>query len=229
MVAVTPFPPGFEIVQVSGPLIIGYLFQWAFFAALTVQLYLYYEAFPNDRLFTKCLVYAIYFIQLVCIILITVDAFAIFGYGFGDSVALLGIHFAWFTSPIITSLDSLIVQSFYAFRIHMLSKSRIVPGLIVAASLAVSVSGCISGRFTFEVEDVTKLNTRKISISVGVWLVGSALIDIIIAGCMTFYLIINDTGFRQTHALISKLVRLTIENRIHDRYSSRSQRNMQHE
>lgn len=144
---------------------------------------LYYEAFPNDRLFTKCLVYAIYCIQLVGIILITVDAFAIFGYGFGDSVALLGIHFAWFTSPVITSLGLELQVSISIFDTDIPSSLSHRPILLripdpcvikisdrpchdrgstsspfflyprfsrVQASLAVSVSGCISGRFTFE-------------------------------------------------------------------------------
>ncbi|KAJ6503140.1 hypothetical protein DFH09DRAFT_864789, partial [Mycena vulgaris] len=44
-----------------------------------------------------------------------------------------------------------------------------------------------------------------------VWCGASALSDIIIAVCMTYYLSKYDTGFRQTCALVSKLVRLTIE------------------
>ncbi|KAF7360006.1 hypothetical protein MVEN_00728000 [Mycena venus] len=190
---------------------IANLLQWALFGVLTIQLYLYYQAFPNDRLLTKCLVYSVYCIQLVDIVMSVCDAFEIFGYGFGDFAALGPIRLAWFTSPVITALVSFIVQSFYAFRLHVISKSRIIPALIVAASVAVSVSGFVTGRFTWEAGAATALHTKKLSISVGVWLIGSALIDIIIAVCMTYFLMVNDTGFRKTRALITKLVRLTIE------------------
>ncbi|KAJ7778853.1 hypothetical protein DFH07DRAFT_796251 [Mycena maculata] len=205
------FPPGFIVVRVSGPLILAHLGIWALTGILTVQLYLYYQAFPNDRRFTKCLVYTMYSLQFLQIILTTLDSFAIFGYGFGDFAALTNVQLAWFTGPISTAMASLIVQSFYAFRLHSFSKSRIIPVLIVAAALIVSASGLMTGIFVFPDGDVTGLNTRKISIALGLWLIGSALVDVIIAISMTYYLIISDTGFRQTHALISRLIRLTIQ------------------
>ncbi|KAJ7847582.1 hypothetical protein B0H14DRAFT_3867428 [Mycena olivaceomarginata] len=181
MASAATFPPAFEIVQLSGPGPYGGLF-----GVLTVQLYSYYQGFPHDKPLTKYLVYAVYCIQLVDITLSTRDAFTRFGSGFGDVSVLTKIHFTWLTSPIITALESLIVQSFYAFRLHMFSESRIIPALIVTASVAVSVVGCVTGGFALEAGDLTKLNTRKISIPAGVWLVGSALIDIIIAACMTY-------------------------------------------
>ncbi|KAJ7722919.1 hypothetical protein B0H14DRAFT_3623557 [Mycena olivaceomarginata] len=101
------------------------------FGVLTVQLYSYYQGFPHDKPLTKYLVYAIW----------------IWVWG---RLVLTKIHFTWLTSPIITALESLIVQSFYAFRLHMFSESRIIPALIVTASVAVSVVGCVTGGFALE-------------------------------------------------------------------------------
>ncbi|KAJ7470201.1 hypothetical protein B0H11DRAFT_2041798 [Mycena galericulata] len=189
--------------------ILAYLGDWGLFDALTVQLYLYYQAFPNDRPFIKSLVYIVYSLQLVQTIMTAVDAFASFGSGFDNDVALTALNFSWFSSPYL----SLMVQSFYAFCLYNFSKSRIIPVLIVTASLAVSVAGFITGQLYREAGyvPVTAISTRRILISVGVWLIGSAMIDVIIALSMTYYLIIRDTGFRKTHALISKVIRLTIE------------------
>ncbi|KAJ6546311.1 hypothetical protein B0H10DRAFT_2447623 [Mycena sp. CBHHK59/15] len=211
MAPFSTFPPGFQIVELSGALMLTFLADWGLFGALTVQLYLYYQAFPNDRWFTKCLVYTVYSIQVVQIVMTTIDAFRIFGYGFRDVSALTKVNFSWFSVPVIIGLVSFIVQSFYAFRIYVLSRSRIIPVLIVGASLAISVNAFITGRFTLEAGDVTILNNLRDSTPLGVYLSGAALIDITIAVCMIYYLTINDTGFRQTHAIISKLVRLTIE------------------
>jgi len=58
---------------------------------------------------------------------------------------------------------------------------------------------------------VTELNSRRIAVVMGVWLSCSAATDIMIAVCMTYHLSIRDTGFPQTHALVSKLTRLIIE------------------
>ncbi|KAJ7892009.1 hypothetical protein B0H13DRAFT_1625761 [Mycena leptocephala] len=184
--------------------LIAQLLQWALFGTLTVQLYLYYQAFPKDRLLAKCIMYSVYCIQLVDIVMSAYDAFQTFGYGFGSLSALGSIGLSWFTSPVITAIVSFIVQSFYAFRLHALSKSRKIPVLIVAVSLPSWVHSHSAGVNTAH-------HAQKLSISVGVWLIGSASIDIIIAVCMTYVLLVNDTGLRQTHALVTKLIRLSIE------------------
>ncbi|KAJ7839225.1 hypothetical protein B0H14DRAFT_1075248 [Mycena olivaceomarginata] len=204
-------PPGFEIVQLSGPELITYLAEWSLFSTLTVQLYLYYQAFPNDQLFTKCLVYIVYAIHLVEIILVTLDAFKTFGYGFGDISALTSFGVSSIWSDIIPALVSFIVQSFYALRLYLLCKSWIVPALIVIFSLAISACGFTTVAFVLEAGDISLLGTKRISIIGGIWLGGSALIDILIATSMTYYLVTRDTGFRRTKVLVLKFVRLTIE------------------
>ncbi len=104
---------------------------------------LYYLAFPKDRKFTKRLVYGIYIIEFVQTMFFTHDAFAMFGYGFGDIETLTRMYFGWLTVPImsgigayrivcsfpllITTTVAYIGQVFYACRIFVLSKSPIVP------------------------------------------------------------------------------------------------------
>ncbi|KAK6984783.1 hypothetical protein R3P38DRAFT_3451448 [Favolaschia claudopus] len=195
----SPFPPGFDVVQLY---LITYLAEWSLFSTLTVQLYLYYQAFPNDRLWTKSLVYLIYAIHLVEIILATISAFKTFGFGFGDIAALTDFDVSSIWSDIIPALVSLIVQSFYAYRLRLLSQSWSIPGPIVAVPTVA---------FVLNAGNISQLTSQKISILGGIWLGGSALIDIVIAGCMTYYLTTNDAGFRRTKELVSKLVRLTIE------------------
>ncbi|KAF7356443.1 hypothetical protein MVEN_00977400 [Mycena venus] len=223
-------PPGFQIAQVRsfGALpvvehtgqyvqvdhtdqIIGYLAESALFATLTVQTYLYYLAFPDDKILTKCLVYGVYAIELVQVILGFQAAFTTFGYGFGSLVALTDIHNNWLTAPVITGLVSLIGQCFYAYRLHILSQSWGIPAVIVVTSLASSSGAFVAGAFAKRAGNVIKLNTRAISTSMGVWLGGSALTDVIIAVCMTYYLSTHDTQFRQTRAVVHKLIRLIIE------------------
>ncbi|KAJ7467567.1 hypothetical protein FB451DRAFT_1401569 [Mycena latifolia] len=202
-------PPGVQIV--SGPQLLSYLFHWGLFGALSVQLYLYYDAFPNDRLSTKCLVYTVYAIELVETVLITQDAFAIFGYGFGDFTELTNIHLAWLDVPVTSGLVAFIGQSFYAYRVYVLSQSWVVPVLIVVVSPISSVGAFFTGAIMLQAGNYSLVNMTKISASSGVWCGATVVCDIIIAVCMTYYLSKQVTGFRQTRALVSKLIRLTIE------------------
>ncbi|KAK0196000.1 hypothetical protein F5146DRAFT_1133456 [Armillaria mellea] len=196
-----PIPTGYPIEQLSGPLIIGYLLNWDLFRTLSVQLYLYYLAFPKDRQFVKCLVYGIYIVEFVQMILVAYNAFAAFGYGFGDLEALAGIHFNWLSVPIMVAIGAFLGQSFYAYRIFILSKSQIVPALVICMSLASSVA-TISKQLT------------SLKFIIGrhpfPWR-GYALCDIVIAICMTYYLMRSNTGFHCTEILVTKLIRLTIE------------------
>ncbi|KAJ7435454.1 hypothetical protein FB451DRAFT_1418196 [Mycena latifolia] len=143
-------PPGVQIVQMSGPQLLSYLFHWGLFGALSVQLYLYYDAFPNDRLSTKCLVYTVYAIELVEAVLITQDAFAIFGYGFGDFTELTNIHLMWLDVPVTSGLVAFIGQSFYAYRVYVLSQSWIIPVLILVVSLISSIGAFFTGAIVLQ-------------------------------------------------------------------------------
>ncbi|PBL04245.1 hypothetical protein ARMGADRAFT_1070722 [Armillaria gallica] len=206
-----PVPAGYPIERLSGPLVVAYLLHWGLFGTLSVQLYLYYLAFPKDRKFTKYLVYGVYIIEFVQTMLFTHDAFAVFGYGFGDIEALTRVHFNWLTVPIMSAVVAFIGQVFYAYRIFILSKSRIIPLFVICVSLTSSVAAIITGAYCFPADSVTELNNRRMSIAVGIWCGASALCDIIIAICMTYYLMHSNTGFRRTRMLVSKLIRLTIE------------------
>ncbi|PBK73886.1 hypothetical protein ARMSODRAFT_951396 [Armillaria solidipes] len=206
-----PIPAGYPIERLSGPQIVGYLLNWGLFGTLSVQLYLYYLAFPKDRRSVKYLVYGIYIVEFVQTMLVTHDAFASFGYGFGDLEALTEVQFSWLVIPIMGAIAASVGQGFYTYRIFILSRSRIVPAFIICVSLTSSVAAIIAGVYIFQAGDLTKLNDRKTSISLGISGGGYALCDIVIAICMTYYLMRSNTGFRRTRILVTKLICLTIE------------------
>ncbi|KAJ6499834.1 hypothetical protein DFH09DRAFT_1375978 [Mycena vulgaris] len=211
MAPASAVPPGFRIVEFSGPLLIGALLNWGLTGTLCNQVYLYYQAFPNDRLAIKCLVYILFTIDVVQTIFITHDAFATFGYEFSDVSAVTKIRFDWLTIPIIGGLVAFIGQSFYAYRIYLLSKSWFIPAFIVTLSLTSAVAAFLDSALSLEVTNAAHLTNSKTTVASGVWFVCSCVTDIVIAGCMTYYLSTVDSAFRQTRVFLSKLIRLTIE------------------
>ncbi|KAJ7501078.1 hypothetical protein B0H11DRAFT_1713893 [Mycena galericulata] len=184
---------------------VGYLLHWGLFGTLNIQLYLYYQAFPNDRLFNKCLVYTVYVLEFIQTMLITYAAFETFGYRFGDLSALGDVRFEWFSVPVMSGLVAFIGQSFYAYRLYLLCKSRWLPLLIVMLLNRSFVTEI------FTVGSSLPLVHSKKNYGIGVWLGGAASTDIIITAAMSYYLWKSKTGFRETHALVVRLIRLTIE------------------
>ncbi|PBK84766.1 hypothetical protein ARMGADRAFT_604653 [Armillaria gallica] len=206
-----PVLAGYPIAELTGPYIVGALLNWGLFGTLSVQLYLYYLAFPDDRRFTKFLVYGIYVIELVQTVLVAHDTFAMFGYGFGDIDALTRINFRWLIVPLMSAVAACVGQFFYAYRIFVLSKSRKIATFIICVSLTSSVAAMIKGTYSFQASNTTKLDNRKTHIVAGIWCGAAALCDILIAICMTYYLVRSTTNFRRTRILVTKIIRLTIE------------------
>ncbi|KAK0498701.1 hypothetical protein EDD18DRAFT_47035 [Armillaria luteobubalina] len=206
-----PIPTGHPVAELSGPFIVGALLNWGLFGTLSVQLYLYYLAFPNDRRITKYLVYGIYVIESGQTILVAHDTFAAFGYGFGDIGALTGTNFNWLTGPIMGAVAACIGQIFYAYRIFIVSKSRFILMFLICISLTSSSAGIITGIYSFHAGNVIILDDRRMYIAIGIWCGASALCDILIAIFMTYYLMHNTTNFRRTRILVTKIIRLTIE------------------
>ncbi|KAJ6517362.1 hypothetical protein C8R47DRAFT_1000343 [Mycena vitilis] len=210
-IPITVLPPG-ELVKITGPLIVGYLLHWGLFAALSLQLYLYYQAFPHDRKSTKLLVYGVFLIETAQTGIVTNAAFDTFAYGFGNVAALTDMHLSWLTIPIMSAIVATVGQTFYAYRVWVLSKGVVIPIGIVVLSVVSTICGIITGAMTSRGATINVITTNKtISTMLGIWLAASAANDIIIAICMTYYLLKSSTGIRQTNVLISKLVRLTIE------------------
>ncbi|KAK0484808.1 hypothetical protein IW261DRAFT_1605016 [Armillaria novae-zelandiae] len=208
-----PVPTGYPIAELSGPFIVGALLNWGLFGTLSVQLYLYYLAFPNDRRFTKYLVYGIYVIEFRQTMLVAHDTFVAFGSGFGDIGALTGTNFNWLTGPIIGAVAACVGQVFYAYRIFIVSKSRIIPIFIICISLTSSSAGIITGIYSCQAGNVIILDNRRVSIAIGIWCGASALCDVLIAVFMTYYLMHSTTNLRSTRILVAKIIRLIIETR----------------
>ncbi|KAK0221082.1 hypothetical protein EDD85DRAFT_960605 [Armillaria nabsnona] len=202
-----PVPAGYPVAELSGPYIVGCLLNWGLFGTLSVQLYLYYLAFPNDSRLLKYLVYGIYVIESVQTILVAHDTIAMFGYGFGDMDALTRLNYNWITVPITSAVAAGMAQVFYAYRIFVVSRSRIIPIFIICISMTSSVAATIAGISAFQAGIITKFNTRKIlSLSGCIWCGASALCDIVITICMTHYA----SSFSLPDIFID-IIRLTIE------------------
>ncbi|KAJ7626914.1 hypothetical protein FB45DRAFT_1029290 [Roridomyces roridus] len=208
----TSLPPALQaaVVQIAESMILTYLLDVALCGALTVQMFIYYQAFPTDRRICKTFAYATYVLQLTMTGFVICDAFSMYGSGFTDILGATRVRTSVYMVPILGGVVSFATQSLYAYRIYILSGSRLIPGLVVVISLASSVAALVVGAFASQASDMLSLYDFRDSVGGGVWFGASALSDILIAVCMIYYLKKSDTGF-QTHAIISRLVRIIIE------------------
>ncbi|TFY53280.1 hypothetical protein EVJ58_g9535 [Rhodofomes roseus] len=134
-----------DLAILAGPKLLGYFFNWALLGVLTIQSYLYHINFPRDPLLLQCLVYGMLVFEWVQTGLVTGVAFQIFVYNYGDLASLTKIYYAWFFVDVMCAIVSMAVQLFFAWRIYVLAKSKVVAGVISLISLLQGCSGIVLG------------------------------------------------------------------------------------
>ncbi|TFK33875.1 hypothetical protein BDQ12DRAFT_690534 [Crucibulum laeve] len=194
----------------SGPFILGYILNWGLYGVLSTQVYLYYIAFPNDRLYTKALVYGTYTLETLQSILIAHDAFKTFGQGFGNFDVLNSIQFLWLTIPVIGGIATCLVQFFYAYRVSVLSQTKLMATIISVMSIGQWAAAIVAGVLADKGGTLTKLDSAAVRTAQGVWGGLSAACDITIAACMSYELSRRGTGFRSTQAFLIRILRLVV-------------------
>ncbi|KAF4613083.1 hypothetical protein D9613_011093 [Agrocybe pediades] len=200
-----------DIGRAAGPLLLGYFFNWSLFGVLSMQVYMYFLAFPNDPDLNRLLVLGTYLFEATQTFLLTQTAFHSFADGFGNLTFLDQIGTIWFSVPIMSGIVAFVAQVFYAYRISILAQSKVMASFIMFLAF-VQLGGAIA---TGVESKKAVLNSQflgpKSYITTGIWNGGSAVCDAIIAICMTIYLKRRDTGMKQTQILLKKIIRLTIE------------------
>ncbi|PPQ93368.1 hypothetical protein CVT25_014044 [Psilocybe cyanescens] len=207
-----------ELGRLAGPLLeilltdvwqlIGYILNWGLFGVLAMQVYVYYLAFPKDRVMYKALVYGAFLLEATQTFLFTSSAFRTFATGFGNPAVLDQVDILWFSIPIMSGLVAFIAQAFYAYRITVLAETK----YSYLAGLIMLLGGSIAnGVDTKKAALFSHFLKRDSYITAGIWEGGSAACNVVIAIGMTYYLSKQDTSIHKTNVLLTKIIQMTIE------------------
>jgi len=212
----TPQPPIIppDIASSTGPQLIGTLFNWAFFGVLSMQVYVYYLNFPDDRIRNKILIYGSYIIEVVQTAMTAADLYFWFATGFGNLNHLNNVNLGPLDTPILCSIIAAIVQCFFAFRIYTLRKSLLwMSILVVLTSILQSAAGIASGYRAFKLQEYSRFHENIVfPQSFAVWILADVVCDVLIAGTMLWLLYKSrQDGTKYGTHILSKLVRLIVE------------------
>ncbi|KIK51744.1 hypothetical protein GYMLUDRAFT_208429 [Collybiopsis luxurians FD-317 M1] len=194
------------------PKLMGYIFAWILYGFLCSQAWTYYLSFPKDPARIKILVLHLLVVGTAQAAMSIHDAFVTFGTNFGDLDKLKAINTEWFYIPVLTVMASCPVQLFYARRIIMLSNTTYSKGIaIIVAMLSVFsfITSIINGARDFQ--NAFGSLYKDSFVFEQMWLISTAVCDVIITTTMVFLLKQSDPQVQQTRRLVSKLIRLLIE------------------
>ncbi|KAF5317948.1 hypothetical protein D9619_012057 [Psilocybe cf. subviscida] len=177
-----------DVVMVTGPRIVGYILHFILFGVLSLQVYIYSSAFPNDVLINKVFVYAAYLLEVTQSIMMSYTAFQVFAIGYGHGSGYDQVGITWFSIPLISGLVGFLAQAFYAYRLSILSRSWVVASVVLALA-TIHLGGAIATAMIFKEAGLfSKLFGRNYLITAGIWNGGGALCDLIICISMAYYL-----------------------------------------
>ncbi|KAI0706774.1 hypothetical protein C8T65DRAFT_740607 [Cerioporus squamosus] len=198
-------PPNLTLL--AGPQLLGAFLAWGLQGVLTLQCYMYYTWFPQDRRLLKLLVWGTFIWEWVQIGLVTQSYFEIYVYDYGSIQSLTSYHNTWFSAPIMTACR--------LFRRTVLLRVEDLDAVVLEGAHGsdrirtwrwVSQGGVI---LLIIQANAVEASLNRIIVSVGV--ITATVVDALIAGSMAYLLLSSKTGIKQSDAMIHKLVRLGVE------------------
>ncbi|KAG7095637.1 hypothetical protein E1B28_006360 [Marasmius oreades] len=161
------------------PLFLGYIISFFLQGILLVQVFAYYLSFRKDSVIIKAAVWFVFILEWASTIIATVAALISF-VKFGQLSDLSSFTLFKALAP-LCGLVTLVVQSFYCYRIYALSRRLVIPGIILLLSLTQCAMVIVAG---FESELGVGLESAEdpfISTVCVVWLTSTPIADFLIA------------------------------------------------
>jgi len=192
-----------------GPVLIGFTFNAVLLGVMFTQVYLYYTQFKNDKMWIKVFVAVLFLLDIFNTSCDAAYLYLALIEHFGDFKYLGVVTWLFDTDPASTGFIVTLVQSFFAWRIYLLTKSWIYPAMILATAITGGVTAILTPVEVAKVPFFVDIGLSKTTISI--WLASEVLGDFIITTVLVWHLSSHKTGFQRSDMIIDRIIRLTIQ------------------
>lgn len=192
-----------------GAIVMGTFLNVCLYGIMLVQTSNYFSTHKQDQLWVKLMVGWLLILDTLNTVF---DVGFVYRYTitlFGDFSALAHSHWFFHLSPLITVAIASTVQGFYAWRINRLTGWLWVSVGIGLVVLVQFVAGFVTTIGAFRVVDFARFDELRVEIVL--WLITSAVTDVVVTSILTWYLHTHRTGFPRTNDLVTKLIRITVQ------------------
>ncbi|KAJ7184941.1 hypothetical protein C8R46DRAFT_1209139 [Mycena filopes] len=199
-------PPGApDITLLFGPLLIGVLLNAILFGVMVVQAFIYYHRYRSDRPWFRYLVLYLVIIEtanLVCDVGLIYEPLIV-------RYATLG---ALITSPIMLRVDAVLtvlistpIQLFIAWRLFVVTNSKILP-VIISILAIISFGGGIAVTTLVTIHPAFA-SFPSFHPAVLTWLVSTTACDVLLTASLAYSLWTRKTNIASTDTYINKIIR----------------------
>ncbi|VDC00776.1 unnamed protein product [Peniophora sp. CBMAI 1063] len=191
-----------------GALFIGVMLSTAIYGVTCLQYYLYFAHYSSrDSRLVRALISFLLALDTLHAVLLGVCYYYYSVTHFADYHALMKPHWSLLAQVGVGTAMSLLVQCFYAYRIHRLSKAILVPLVIVALSLGQEVAGGIMYMWrAFQVDTIPLTPSEGAIAFTTAGLVCDVACDICIAVANITYLYKKSPNSMRSNRAIGQLI-----------------------
>lgn len=203
-----------SFADITGPMLLGHLLNYALMGVLAVQVYIYALSFPRDFWPIKTIVYLVLITDIIQTCFASHYAWYVLAAGWGDPRVLNFTPWSLSTIPPLAGFIALIVQQFLCWRIWTLARKRrlFIPlvGLISITSVGSCCVAFYTGGLSGSLRNVAEADLLDAPV-VG-WLSTSMTCDILITITLVIQLSARkNKGFGSLDDVVHRAIRMAIE------------------
>ncbi|KAH7334701.1 hypothetical protein B0J17DRAFT_576991 [Rhizoctonia solani] len=204
-------PEEFQVIveKSYGPFVTGIMMQQLFLGVFCVQVYDYWRIFPTDTPFNRGMVISLTIMTLLQGVMDFINLYRNSVTYYGNFNKFDEQDWSLFWEIGVTAIIGSIAQVFFLERCYSATKNKIVLvviGTIIAVSLGFGIASSV------EFQRIVKLSlVPEIPVPIIGWLTLTAVLDVLISTVLIWTLMRVRTPFRKTEAVITKIIRVTME------------------
>ncbi|KAI0692564.1 hypothetical protein BC835DRAFT_47564 [Cytidiella melzeri] len=185
------------------------VFNIMLYGTMAMQTYMYFSKYKRDNIWLKTFIGVLFIGDTINTAFDIALVYNPVVHKAGDLHALLFADWLSSTDPAVTGIIAFMVQTFFAWRVKVLTGNWFLFAAIEACSFSQLCGGigvAVSVHFIPEFA-----NFQKFTAAVIVWLAFSAMADVLIAVSLVLYLRNHKTGFSGSDDAIDRIIRLTVQ------------------
>ncbi|RPD69294.1 hypothetical protein L226DRAFT_280182 [Lentinus tigrinus ALCF2SS1-7] len=198
---------------VMGGLLVSIFFACILYGMTTLQAFMYYQKYPNDIPLLRFLVTAVWILETVHTAFCMQFVYAYLISGFADFANFIAVHWSVGVAIASSVAVALCVQGYYTWRVYVVSgRFALWSAVIAFCALARVGFGIGSTCLTYIYPNWLQLRELKVGLAtVSGGLGAAALVDLLVALTLTFYLKRNRTGFhKESNSMVNKILVYTV-------------------
>ncbi|ETW75681.1 hypothetical protein HETIRDRAFT_412107 [Heterobasidion irregulare TC 32-1] len=197
---------------VQGPTLIGLFLNLILYGTFISQAHFYFSTFKRDQRWFKIFIASLVFFETINSVFAMYYSYDRLVNNFGDMPAQAVSNWAFGIGPLTNGIIAMSVQTFFAWRVKVLTGQ----GWMMVAITFLSVVSSLAAMAIFFVAAILipspTVSAAQIFRPVVItWLVGSALADTLISAVLVFHLRQNRSAFSTTNDAINRIIRLTVQ------------------